>query len=196
MCGAAGLILLAGLIAACGQPPADVPTEVVAAPPAQTALERGELLVTIGGCGDCHTPKVFGPNGPEPDTTRMLAGHPEEVPVSAPFSPASGSSWTIATNDHLTAWSGPWGVSFAANLTPDDLTGLRSGVWTKDLFIEAMRTGKHMATARVILPPMPWQVLGQLSDDDLKAIWAYLGSMPAVLNHVPDPVPPLAAAAP
>lgn len=196
MYGAAGLILLAGLIAACGQPPADVPAEVVASTPAQTTLERGELLVTIGGCGDCHTPKVFGPNGPEPDTTRMLAGHAEEAPVSAPFSPASGSSWTIATNDHLTAWSGPWGVSFAANLTPDDLTGLRSGVWTEDLFIEAMRTGKHMATARVILPPMPWQVLGQLSDDDLKAIWAYLGSMPAVLNHVPDPVPPPAAAAP
>ncbi|MDA1185847.1 MAG: hypothetical protein O2930_14530 [Acidobacteria bacterium] len=87
-------------------------------------------------------------------------------------------------------------MSFAANLTPDDLTGLRSGVWTEDLFIRAMRTGKHMAAARVILPPMPWQVLAQLSDDDLRAIWAYLGTMPTVLNHVPDPVPPVAAAAP
>jgi len=162
----------------------------------QTPVERGELLVTIGGCGDCHTPKVFGPNGPEPDRTRLLSGHPEEVSVSEPFTPSSDSSWTITTNDHLTAWSGPWGVSFAANLTPDDLTGLRSGVWTEDLFIRAMRTGKHMATARVILPPMPWQALAQLSDADLKAIWAYLGTIPPVLNHVPDPVPPTAAAAP
>ena len=220
---AAAFILFVGAIAACNQPPAEPPASETAVTAAQTPVERGELLVTIGGCGDCHTPKVFGPNGPEPDMARILSGHPEDVPVSAPFTPASDSSWTITTNDrrrcparlsaapwshpvsptdsgpcagHLTAWSGPWGVSFAPNLTPDDLTGLRSGVWTEDIFISAMRTGKHMATARVILPPMPWQALGQLSDDDLKAIWAYLGTIPPVLNHVPDPVPPTATAAP
>lgn len=172
----------------------DSPAQAVAE--AQTPVERGELLVTIGGCLDCHTPKTFGPNGPEPDMERMLSGHPEDVPVSAPFRPAPGSSWTIAANDHATAWSGPWGISFTTNLTPDTLTGLRSGVWTEDIFIQALRTGKHMATARVILPPMPWQMIGQLSDDDIKAIWAYLGTIPAILNHVPDPIPPTGAAAP
>ena len=186
-------VVIAGAVSACSQSPAEPATEMAIPATAQTPLERGEFLVTIGGCGDCHTPKVFGPNGPEPDMTRLFSGHPENLSVSVPFIPAPDSSWTIATNDHLTAWSGPWGVSFAANLTPDDLTGLRSGVWTEEIFISAMRTGKHMATARVILPPMPWQVLGQLGDDDLKAIWAYLGTMPPVLNHVPDPVPPAAA---
>jgi hypothetical protein len=37
---------------------------------------------------------------------------------------------------------------------------------------------------------MPWQGLGQLSDEDLKAIWAYLDTIPPILNHVPDPLPP------
>jgi hypothetical protein len=121
---------------------------------------------------------------------RMLSGHPENLKVNAPFSAVAGTTWTVATNDHLTAWSGPWGISFAANLTPDTLTGLRSGVWTEELFIKALRTGKHMGTAREILPPMPWQFIGQHNDDDLKAIWAYLATIPAITNHVPDPLAP------
>ena len=62
----------------------------------------------------------------------------------AAFRASTGSAWVVATNDDFTAWSGPWGVSFAANLTPDRNTGLRSGVWTEDLFIKALRTGTHM----------------------------------------------------
>jgi hypothetical protein len=119
----------------------------------------------------------------------MLSGHPEDKKVTA-FRPSTGSAWVVATNDDFTAWSGPWGVSFAANLTPDRNTGLRSGVWTEELFIKALRTGKHMGTARDILPPMPWPEISRLTDDDLRAIWAYLGTIPAVTNHVPDPIPP------
>jgi hypothetical protein len=37
---------------------------------------------------------------------------------------------------------------------------------------------------------MPWQVYRNFTDDDLKAIFAYLRTIPAVVNHVPDPVPP------
>jgi cytochrome c553 len=159
------------------------------APSPEAQVERGRALVTTGLCHDCHTPKKDGPKGPEPDTDRMLSGHPEDLAVGTVFAPAAGSPWTIATNDRLTAWSGPWGISYAANLTPDTLTGLRSGVWTEELFIKALRTGKHMGTSRDILPPMPWMFIGQLGDDDLKAIWAYLGSIPPVRNHVPDPVP-------
>jgi hypothetical protein len=69
------------------------------------------MLTVVGGCHDCHTIKKVGPKGPEPDMTRMLAGHPEDLKITAPFQPAPGSPWTIATNDMLTAWSGPWGVS-------------------------------------------------------------------------------------
>ena len=151
------------------------------------------MLAIGGACHDCHTPKKLGPKGPEPDMDRILSGHPEGIKVAAPYQPAAGSPWIIATNDQLTAWSGPWGVSFPANLTPDTSTGLRSGVWTEELFIKALRTGKHMGTARDILPPTPWNFHGQLSDDDLKAIWAYLGTIPAINNHVPDPIPPAEA---
>jgi len=88
----------------------------------------------------------------------------------------------------MTAWAGPWGISYAANLTPDQNTGL--GIWTEYMFIKAMRTGKHMGAGRDILPPMPWQNLNKLSDADLRAVYAYLRTVPAVKNRVPDPVPP------
>jgi mono/diheme cytochrome c family protein len=184
---------------ACNQPaPPQAPapqTAQPAAPAAQSQVERGRMLVIGGACHDCHTPKKFGPKGPEPDMDRMLSGHPEGDKVAAPYKPTPGSPWVVATTADLTSWSGPWGVSFPANLTPDKNTGLRSGVWTEELFIKALRTGKHMGTARDILPPMPWNFYGQLSDDDLKAIWAYLGTIPAIQNHVPDPISPAEAPA-
>ncbi len=176
-------------LASCSQP-APSPQSTVSATPAQSPVERGKYLVTTGLCHDCHTPKKMGPAGPEPDMDRMLSGHSEAVKITTPYAPPAGSPWTAATNDDLTAWSGPWGISFAANLTPDKLTGLRSGVWTEELFVKALRTGKHVGTARNILPPMPWPFIGQLSDEDLHAIWTYLGSIPPVLNHVPDPLSP------
>ena len=184
-------------VCGCNQPPGASPTgspAPAAVPPAQSSVERGRALVSTGVCNDCHTPKKYGPKGSELDTERILSGHREGTKITAPFTPVPGSPWTVATSDDFTAWSGPWGISFAANLTPDTLTGLRSGVWTEELFVKAMRSGKHMGTSRDILPPMPWQEYGKLGDDDLKAIWAYLGSIPAVTNHVPDPIPPAGAA--
>lgn len=192
---AAASLAVAAAVAACGQSPAQPPAAATSAAPAQSMIERGHMLVIGGGCHDCHTPKKMGPNGPEPDMSLMLSGHPEGEPVPAAYEPAPGSPWVVATTADLTAWSGPWGVSFPANLTPDPNTGLRSGVWTEELFIKALKTGKHMGTARDILPPMPWQQYAQLSDDDLKAIWAYLGTIPPIVNHVPDPIPPPAASA-
>jgi hypothetical protein len=99
----------------------------------------------------------------------------------------SGNPW-FATTAGLTAWSGPWGISYAANLTPDTNTGL--GIWTEEMFIRAIREGKHMGYGRDLLPPMPWQYFSELTDEDLKAIFAYLRSIPPVQNRVPDPVPP------
>jgi hypothetical protein len=93
----------------------------------------------------------------------------------------------LATND-LTTWTGPWGVSFARNLTPDVATGI--GSWTEEIFIKALRTGKDMGEGRAILPPMPWPMIGQATDADLKAIFAYLKSLKPVENAVPDPISP------
>lgn len=149
-------------------------------------VERGRYLVNLGGCADCHTPRRMGPNGPEPDLTRWLSGHSEEAQLPPPPALPPGPWFAITAG--LTAWSGPWGVTYAANLTPDEHTGL--GIWSEDMFVQAMRTGKHMGSGRDILPPMPWQGLAGLSDDDLKAIYAYLRSLPAISNHVPDPLGP------
>ncbi len=160
-----------------------------AKPDPQTQLQRGEYLVKFGDCSVCHTPMKMGENGPEPDATRYLSGHPEDTKLPPPD--LKPGPWFAATAG-MTAWAGPWGISYAANLTPDTNTGL--GIWTEEMFLSAMRTGKHMGAGRPILPPMPWQASSHLTDDDLKAIFAYLKSVPAVPNRVPEPVTPNGAA--
>ena len=149
-------------------------------------IARGKYLVALSGCNDCHTPLKSGPNGPEPDMTRQLSGHPEKA-VLPPPPRLTDSPWFAATAG-MTAWAGPWGISYASNLTPDQATGL--GIWTEEMFVKAMRTGKHMSSGRDILPPMPWQNLAAASGEDLKAVFAYLRSLPPIQNHVPDPTSP------
>ncbi|RJP61092.1 MAG: diheme cytochrome c-553 [Ignavibacteriales bacterium] len=150
-------------------------------------VAKGEYLVNLGGCNDCHSPKVFTEMGPMFDTTKLLSGHPSEAKLFPVDTSVTNSKWMHTSMD-LTAWVGPWGVSFAANLTPDGPTGL--GNWTDEIFIKAIRTGKHMGFGRGILPPMPWQNYALLTEDDLKTIFAYLKSLPAISNKVPDPIPP------
>jgi mono/diheme cytochrome c family protein len=181
-------ILAAALLfgaAACLRPATS--TESVA----KARIERGRYLVTIGGCNDCHTPLKMGPKGPEPDMARMLSGHPESFPITDGTATAS-SKWLMTMAASGTAFSGPWGVSFAANLTPDENTGL--GIWTEEMFVKAVRTGRHMGVSRPILPPMPWPNVGAMSDEDLKAVYAYLRSIQPVHNRVPDPLPPASEA--
>jgi hypothetical protein len=102
-------------------------------------VERGRYLTQVAGCHDCHSPKVFTEKGPLPDKTRLLSGHPQDLQLP-PVRPTDGTpgDW-ILFNDHLTAAVGPWGISFAMNLTPDDQTGI--GLWTEEIFVNAMRTG-------------------------------------------------------
>lgn len=151
-------------------------------------VARGEFLVTFGGCGDCHTPKMFTPNGPALDTTKMLSGSPSTTKISeVDANLVKPGKWVLFTQD-ITAAVGPWGASFAANLTPDVETGI--GSWNEEMFINAMRTGKHLGAGRPIMPPMPWELVGKHSDDDLKAMFAYLKSLKPVKNKVPDYMPP------
>ena len=157
------------------------------AQPTGAQLERGRYLVTTSGCHDCHTPWKMGAQGPEPDMSRMLSGHPQEVVMPpAPRLPEGPWVGTMAATN--TAWSGPWGTSFTANLTPDGETGL--GRWTLENFREAIRTGRHMGRGRPILPPMPYPMYRHMTDEDLAAIFAYLQTIPAIQNRVPDPLPP------
>jgi hypothetical protein len=179
-----GGILVVGAIGCQKSAPPEGSPAPQAAASKQSAVERGKYLVETLGCDDCHTPKKMGPNGPEPDMTRRLSGHPENEKEGASPKPQNG--WGIAVADDLTAWSGPWGISYTQNLTPDNNTGM--GIWTEDIFMSAIRTGKHMGKDRPILPPMPWQDFSKLTDEDLKAIYAFLRTLPPVTNHVPDPI--------
>jgi cytochrome c2 len=167
---------------------APAPAAAPAAAPADL-VGGGRYLVTVMACNDCHTPFKMGKNGPEPDMSRMLSGHPEDMKLPPP--PKLEGGWMMAGSATNTAWAGPWGVSYTSNLTPDQNTGI--GVWTEDMFIKAMRNGKHMGTSRAILPPMPWTWFGKMRDQELKAIFAYLKSIPPIHNRVPDPAPPAAA---
>lgn len=153
---------------------------------ARARIERGAYLVKTMGCNDCHTPWKMGPAGPEPDMSRALTGHPQDVKV--PPAPKLPEGWAWAAAPTNTAFSGPWGISFTANLTPDPETGL--GRWTEEMFITAMRTGRHEGKGRKILPPMPYFVVANLTDEDIKSLFAYLQSLPPVKNRVPQPVDP------
>ncbi len=153
-------------------------------------IEKGKYLVNSGGCNDCHTPKNMSPEGPVPDETKLLSGHPADSklpPVT--YDATKPGNWLLFSAD-LTAAVGPWGMSFAANLTPDSTTGI--GAWTADNFKNTMRTGKHLGQAggRPVLPPMPWQKVGKMTDEDLEAMFAYLRTIPAIKNQVPAPLPP------
>jgi len=152
--------------------------------------QKGAYLVTIGGCDDCHTPKTFDQQGMHFDETKKLSGYPASAPLFQVHADALKPGMYLQMAPGINAFAGPWGVSFAANLTPDSATGL--GTWTEEIFIKTLKTGKHMGqdSARDILPPMPWFNLAKAKDEDLKSIYAFLRSIPAISNKVPLPIPP------
>lgn len=154
-------------------------------------VARGKYLVAITGCSDCHTPMKMGPQGPEPDMTKYLSGHPTGLKM--PKAPTLAMPWGWAGAITNTAFSGPWGVDYSANLTTDQGTGVLA-TWTEEMFVRAMRTGKHFGepNGRPIMPPMPWPDFAQMTDEDLKAVYAYLKTVPAVVNEVPAYEPPIA----
>lgn len=173
-----------------------VPETVVSADKAsfggfESEIKFGEHLVLIAGCHDSHTPKKMGPHGPELDMSLMLSGHPAQMPAPD-VDRKEMESKGIAATSTLTAWVGPWGVSYAANLTPDE-TGI--GNWDESNFSRALREGKFkgLADGRPLLPPMPWEMFRNMTDGEVKAIFAYLKSIKPIKNPVPAPQPPVAA---
>ena len=162
------LLALLPLATACSEDAQAKPIQIADAKAEQ--IERGQYLVKFGGCNHCHTPFVMGPHGPEPDMSRMLSGHPQDLKM--PAAPKLEGAWVWSAAGTNTAFSGPWGISYAKNLTPDAVSGL--GIWDEAMFLKTMRTGRHMGVSRPILPPMPWENLNALNDEDLKAIFAYL----------------------
>ncbi len=156
----------------------------------EDSIKRGEYLVTTMSCHDCHSPKIFRNGAMLLDSTRLLSGYPSENPVAklSKEEKEIAKKWMLFSLD-LTTIVGPWGRSFTANLT-SDATG--TGNWTQEQFITAIRKGKYkgMESNRSLLPPMPWEMYRNLTDDDLKTVFAYLKSTKPIKNVVPAPVAP------
>ncbi len=169
------------------QKPAETNAAVKTVSP-EDIVKRGEYLVTIMGCNDCHSPKKMGQNGPEIIPELMLSGYPSERQIVKFKYPLIKEGFGMFYPD-LTAAAGPWGVSFAANLTPDQ-SGI--GTWTEEQFKRALTQGKFKGIegARNLLPPMPWFNFTVLKDEDVSAIFAYLKSIKPRVNVVPQPIPP------
>lgn len=133
-------------------------TAAASAAAAMTPVQRGEYLATVSGCHDCHTPGgLYG----APDMSRALSG--SEL-----------------------GWKGPWGVSYAPNLTPDS-TGLAS--WTDEQILNALQKGVDDEGAP-LLPPMPWPAFAHYTPEDARAIVAYLRSLQPIHHVSPERVPP------
>jgi mono/diheme cytochrome c family protein len=146
-------------------------------------LAWGKHLVQVGGCGDCHTPKKMGPMGPEQDSSLLLSGHPAKMPAP-PYDPKEAAANGVAATQTLTAWVGPWGISYSGNITSDS-TGI--GNWSLQQFSKAIREGKYkgLDASRPIMPPMPIESLKHYTDEEVSAMFAYLKSTPPIKNVVP-----------
>ena len=153
-------LALAAVLASCSSKSSTTTssTDSTAALSPAAKVARGKYLVSVLACNDCHTPGgLYG----APDMTRMLSG--SEL-----------------------GWTGPWGTSYPANLTPDPQTGI--GNYTEDDIVAAIRTG-HKKSGVPILPPMPWPVYANLTDEDAYAVAAYVKSIPPVVHAVPTNLP-------
>lgn len=176
------LLLCSAMPMSCSER-AEAAPEGSPAPSKEVLIARGKYLTTIGGCNDCHSPKVMTPHGIEPDTTRLFSGHPQDEKLGTMI---VTDEWLVMNNG-FTAFVGPWGISYAANLSPDD-TGI--GNWKFEQFMTAIRKGKYKGLEgnRDLLPPMPWQMYRHMTDEDLLAVFTYLKSVPPQNNLVPQPV--------
>lgn len=148
------------------------PTGPQGSAPVQDPVERGKYLVSIVGCDDCHTPKSDPATGAL-DMQRRLSGRP--LTTQPPSEPKPGE---ISVSGDLQAWWGPWGKSYPANLTPDPDSGIGKR-YDEAKFITTIRTGKK-PEGDMLRPPMPWTIYKNMTDDDLKAIYAFLKTLTPV----------------
>lgn len=151
-------------------------------------VERGKLITEIYGCVDCHSPKIKEGEFLINDPDRLFSGHPGDNKLPQ-FSPdiIGPDKWRGLFTDGMTAWGGPWGISYSANLTPDKETGI--GKLSENNFVNVLKLGIHSGMNRKLMQPMPWKEISELDDENLKAIYHYLKTVKPVKNKVPDSVP-------
>lgn len=183
------LVAIAGIttiaLTACNTKSAPAETAVISQ---DSLVKRGSYLVNTMGCDDCHTSKKMGPQGPGLDLENRFGGHLAGSPLGKIDGSVMQNGWVLFSMTG-TAAAGPWGLSYAANISSDE-TGI--GNWSEEQFVNALRKGKYkgMNEGRPLMPPMPWETYAKLTDLDLKSIFAYLKSTKPVKNVVPGYVPP------
>lgn len=134
------------------------PANLKAKPPKSDQINYGRYMATAASCTDCHT--IMGSNGP----------------VAEPFS--GGAEFRFPDGS----------VVRSANITPCEKTGI--GNWTEDQFIARFKAYADSAFVAPKIGPddfktvMPWTFYGKMETEDLKAIFAYLKSLPPVENQV------------
>ncbi|MFK7912435.1 MAG: c-type cytochrome [Pseudomonadales bacterium] len=135
------------------------------AAPAASSVDRGAYLVTILGCGGCHTEGALlgKPSG------QWLAGS------------RTGVAYTADEHDQNP------GVVFPKNLTPDIKTGL--GKWTEREIMRAISQGQGHRE-QPLNAVMPWMNYVLLSDADRRDIARYLKSLAPVYNPIPPSIVP------
>lgn len=173
------------LFISCNEPKEKLIADIGEEP--EISVEQGKYLVITHGCADCHSPKKMTEKGPQPDMARFMSGYPSDKPLP-PLNGPMPEGYVLMTMD-LTATRGPWGTSFAANLTPHE-TGI--GSWTEEQFVRAVKQGqwRGMEGTRKLFPPMPWPAYANMTDADVKSMFAYLKTLEPVDNVVPNHRPP------
>ncbi|MGN6439187.1 MAG: diheme cytochrome c-553 [Agriterribacter sp.] len=177
-------VLFSITIAACNDQPQKAEAPQVTK---DSLVKRGEYLVAVMGCDDCHSPKKMGARGPEVIPELRFSGFQQNNSLPPVDTTEIKKGWAMFNAD-LTSAVGPWGASYAANISSDE-SGI--GNWSLEQFGKALREGKFkgLDNTRPLLPPMPWSNYTKLADHDLEAIYTYLKSTNPVKNTVPSPTP-------
>jgi len=121
------------------------------------------LVNAVGGCNDCHT-------------------HPSYAAGGDPY---LRQAEVINVSEYL-AGGRVFGPFTSANITPDQ-DGLPAGL-TFEEFEHLLRTGEDPDAPGMLLQVMPWTIYGKMSEQDLRAIYEYLRSIPSLPDN-PNPGP-------
>ena len=127
-------------------------------PSENNKIEYGAYLVNAAACKECHTKSVQG---------ELVEG----------MEMAGGANFNL-----------PGGTVYSANLTPDMETGI--GSWARNQVISRFKMYAESSYHPAQVGPkdfqtiMPWQMYGQMKENDLEAIYVYLKSLKPIKNQV------------